>query len=152
MQIPENMHIIIPNYGIHRDKNIYGNPDIFDPDRFDSFIKNTEMFMPFGDGPRICIGNVILLSWILVIFFMVSLFTFKFYGFLGAKFAEIVFKITIISLVKKFNVQLCKNCKTKQNDPRGVFLYPKDGIRLKFEKKLQTSNPFIAKISDKTHF
>jgi cytochrome P450 len=47
-------------YSIHRDPRFWKNPAVFDPDRFmngadDDLPKYA--YMPFGGGPRICIGN-----------------------------------------------------------------------------------------------
>ncbi|CAK9302782.1 unnamed protein product [Gordionus sp. m RMFG-2023] len=52
--------IEVPVYALHRDGNIWAFPDKFDPDRFD--LKDTTMedrycYMPFGMGPRNCIGS-----------------------------------------------------------------------------------------------
>lgn len=49
--------VILPIYAIHRHKKRWENPDTFDPSRF-SDPKSIERFayLPFGDGPRICIG------------------------------------------------------------------------------------------------
>lgn len=47
--------VILPIYALHRHKKLWSNPDAFDPDRF---LTPPERFsyLPFGDGPRICIG------------------------------------------------------------------------------------------------
>lgn len=51
--------MIIPIWAIHRHRRLWDDPDRFDPDRFapanESRIKRTQ-FMPFGFGPRTCIG------------------------------------------------------------------------------------------------
>jgi len=50
---------IIPIYAIHRHKELWDDPDAFDPHRFDSELQNGRArctFMPFGAGPRICMG------------------------------------------------------------------------------------------------
>lgn len=49
--------LIIPIYAIHRHHLYWKDPDYFDPDRF-ADRKSIERFsyLPFGDGPRICIG------------------------------------------------------------------------------------------------
>ena len=50
---------IIPIYAIHRHKELWADPDAFDPHRFDTELQNGRArctFMPFGAGPRICMG------------------------------------------------------------------------------------------------
>ncbi|XP_018052501.1 PREDICTED: cytochrome P450 9e2-like [Atta colombica] len=46
-----------PNYCLHRDPKYYPHPDKFDPDRFFNGDVNNSVYMPFGIGPRMCIGN-----------------------------------------------------------------------------------------------
>lgn len=78
LTIPKGTQCTIPVYSIHRDEKYYPQPDVFDPERFNS--ENTAnripfTFLPFGkpyyfvivmnkckmqivsgEGPRICIG------------------------------------------------------------------------------------------------
>lgn len=50
--------VSIPVYSIHMDPNYYENPEQFDPERFkDNNHKPSSKYMPFGDGPRMCIGK-----------------------------------------------------------------------------------------------
>lgn len=50
--------IAVPVGGIQMDPKYYPNPEHFNPDRFaDNNHKPNPTFLPFGDGPRICIGN-----------------------------------------------------------------------------------------------
>lgn len=50
---------MIPNIGFHYDDNFWKNPMEFNPDRFtaeESAKRPNLAFMPFGEGPRNCIG------------------------------------------------------------------------------------------------
>lgn len=52
--------IVIPFfYGLHRDKMHWENENVFQPQRFveDGKIKRYKNFLPFGSGPRMCVGN-----------------------------------------------------------------------------------------------
>jgi cytochrome P450 len=54
--------VIVPVYSIHRDPDVYPNPEVFDPERFSEenggvkHYKDKSAFLGFGDGPRICLG------------------------------------------------------------------------------------------------
>lgn len=49
--------VILPIYALHRHHNCWTNPDAFDPSRFGGTRKVDRFaYLPFGDGPRICIG------------------------------------------------------------------------------------------------
>lgn len=51
--------ILIPTYAIHMDSENYPEPEKFDPERFSDKNKanrHSMAFLPFGNGPRNCIG------------------------------------------------------------------------------------------------
>jgi len=49
--------VILPIYALHRHHKLWPDPDRFDPDRFaDPRSIPRFSWLPFGDGPRICIG------------------------------------------------------------------------------------------------
>ncbi|XP_012537471.1 cytochrome P450 9e2 [Monomorium pharaonis] len=50
-------YIWFPSYPLHRDPKYYSQPDKFDPERFLNGSVDNSVYMPFGIGPRICIGN-----------------------------------------------------------------------------------------------
>ena len=58
--IKAGMLIVIPIFAVHRHRKLWEDPDRFDPDRFaperEAKLARTQ-FMPFGFGPRTCIGS-----------------------------------------------------------------------------------------------
>jgi cytochrome P450 len=59
VHVPTGTIGIIPIYAIHRHRGFWREPDLFDPSRFapDAVEKpNRYQYLPFGVGPRICIG------------------------------------------------------------------------------------------------
>ncbi|WP_293905950.1 cytochrome P450 [Phenylobacterium sp.] len=50
--------ILIPIYALHRHRRWWRDPDAFDPDRFGPGqpMPDRHLYMPFGAGPRICLG------------------------------------------------------------------------------------------------
>jgi cytochrome P450 len=58
--IKTQTNILIPVFQLHRDERFWEEPDKFDPDRFRPEVRNQIdrfTYIPFGAGPRTCIGN-----------------------------------------------------------------------------------------------
>ncbi|HLY26654.1 MAG TPA: cytochrome P450 [Aggregatilineales bacterium] len=58
--VKKGQTLFINVFGIHRDERFYADPDRFDPERFSA--ENEKKlpkyaYIPFGGGPRVCIGN-----------------------------------------------------------------------------------------------
>ena len=62
--VEKGLSIIIPVLDVHYDPENYENPEEFSPERFDDGgikdYKDKCVFLAFGDGPRMCLGNSIL--------------------------------------------------------------------------------------------
>lgn len=59
MRIEEGQRILISILGLHYDAEHFPNPEKFDPERFSEQNRTNikpYTFMPFGEGPRNCIG------------------------------------------------------------------------------------------------
>lgn len=57
-RIRAGTRILVPVYALHRHRSHWHDPDAFDPDRFapGSPAPDRHLYMPFGAGPRICLG------------------------------------------------------------------------------------------------
>ena len=62
--MPAGAHIVISPYALHRRPDYWTEPDTFNPERFapnasgkDAAGRPKHAYLPFGGGPRICIGN-----------------------------------------------------------------------------------------------
>ncbi|HEX6957440.1 MAG TPA: cytochrome P450 [Ferrovibrio sp.] len=60
LAIPKGTNIIISPWLMHRHKLYWKNPDVFDPENFapaQAAQRRRYVYLPFGAGPRICIGQ-----------------------------------------------------------------------------------------------
>ncbi|XP_033326762.2 putative cytochrome P450 6a14 [Megalopta genalis] len=111
VSIPVGTKITIPVIAIHRDPSIYPNPDKFDPERFNETEKKSRHpmdFLPFGDGPRNCIG---------------------------ARFAIYQSKIGLIKILQNYKVDVSeKTPLTYEINPFAFLLMSAKPLYLKFTK------------------
>ncbi|XP_025263422.1 probable cytochrome P450 6a13 [Camponotus floridanus] len=111
LDITKNQKVWIPIFAIHRDPDIYPKPDTFDPERFNHEAIQTRHpmhYLPFGDGPRNCIG---------------------------ARFALYQTKIGLIKILRNYKVEVCDKTQIPYiTDPKAFLLVPKDGIYLRIIK------------------
>ncbi|MDX1451775.1 MAG: cytochrome P450 [Oleiphilaceae bacterium] len=81
--IPKDKTLFISPYANHYNPRYFNEPDRFDPERFTPEREKSLprfAYMPFGAGPRVCIGN---------------------------SFAMMEAKLILATLVKRFNFELC---------------------------------------------
>lgn len=109
--IPKGTKIIIPVFGIHHDADIYPDPDKFDPDRFSDEqinLRHPCAFIPFGEGPRICIGF---------------------------RFAMLNIRTTLAMLLSNYKFSTCSRTQEKiKIITKSSLLTSEEGIYLKVEK------------------
>ncbi|GBQ92718.1 cytochrome P450 [Asaia krungthepensis] len=61
VSLEKGTRLVVPIYALHRHRQIWESPEIFDPERFSPRAGERPQddryaYMPFGAGPRICIG------------------------------------------------------------------------------------------------
>ncbi|XP_055014023.1 cytochrome P450 3A40 isoform X2 [Boleophthalmus pectinirostris] len=105
--IPKDMVIMVPTWPIHRDPDTWPDPDAFKPERFSKENKDKVdpyTYMPFGSGPRNCIGM---------------------------RFALVLMKLAIAQILQKYTFITCKETEIPlEMDIQGL-LAPKRPIKLK---------------------
>ncbi|XP_042720638.1 cytochrome P450 3A9-like [Lagopus leucura] len=82
--IPKDTIVVIPPHTLHRNSEYWPNPDEFRPERFSKENKDNidpYTYLPFGAGPRNCIGM---------------------------RFALLTLKVAITAILQHFTFQVCK--------------------------------------------
>ncbi|XP_058816025.1 uncharacterized protein LOC131679332 [Topomyia yanbarensis] len=111
MIFKKGMAVMIPVYAIHHDEEYYPDPERYDPERF-SAEGNAERkpftFIPFGEGPRICIA---------------------------ARFGMLEAKVGLATLLLNFSFSRCsKSVVPLVISPKHAVLTPAGGLWLKVDK------------------
>jgi cytochrome P450 family 9 len=76
LHLEQNAVVWLPIYALHRDPKYFPEPDLFDPERFNDENKSKIIpysYIPFGSGPRNCIGSRFALLETKVLFFHILL-------------------------------------------------------------------------------
>ncbi|XP_053472294.1 cytochrome P450 3A30-like isoform X1 [Ictalurus furcatus] len=117
--IPKDTVALIPTYALHRDPEYWTEPDTFKPERFTQENKKSieqYAYMPFGLGPRNCIGM---------------------------KFALVIIKLAVVEILQKFDISLSEETKVPLELINTGILAPKHPIKLKFTiRKMSNSDSF----------
>lgn len=110
IRIPAGFEVTVPVYSLHRDPVAWSDPERFDPERFLSPAKDNRhpyQFMPFGLGPRSCVGM---------------------------RFALMEIKITLVKFLLKYRVVRSPETQVPLKIVAGITLIAKDGVHVQIEK------------------
>uniref|UniRef100_A0A3P8ZVA0 unspecific monooxygenase n=1 Tax=Esox lucius TaxID=8010 RepID=A0A3P8ZVA0_ESOLU len=113
--IPKDCVVLVPTWTLHRDPEIWSDPEEFKPERFSKENKESidpYSYMPFGAGPRNCIGM---------------------------RFALIMIKLAMVEILQSYTFTACEETQIPlEMDIQGL-LMPKQPIKLKLEPRSNTS-------------
>ncbi|XP_037051844.1 probable cytochrome P450 6a13 [Bradysia coprophila] len=104
--IPVGTPVVIPFNAVQQDPVHYPDPDLFDPERFSAEQRAQRLksaYMPFSDGPRMCIGMHL---------------------------AMFNFKMGLFQIIRRFDVKLHPNNEPFEMHPMSFFNIPMNGIKL----------------------
>ena len=107
--IPKGLEIVIPFYALHHDPEAWPEPEKFNPERFRGPSKDSRhpyQYLPFGAGPRNCIGM---------------------------RFALMEIKITLVKILAKYKFVLSPETQVPMVMHAGNTLSPRDGVHLRIE-------------------
>ncbi|NWZ46872.1 CP3A9 protein, partial [Haliaeetus albicilla] len=113
--IPKGTIVIIPVHTVHHNPKYWPNPEEFRPERFSKENKDTidpYMYLPFGAGPRNCIGM---------------------------RFALLTLKVAITIILQHFTFQTCKETQIPLKLSSQGFLRPEKPIILKLVPRTNTA-------------
>uniref|UniRef100_A0A8C0WFJ2 unspecific monooxygenase n=1 Tax=Castor canadensis TaxID=51338 RepID=A0A8C0WFJ2_CASCN len=105
--IPKGTVVMVPTYALHRDPKLWQEPEEFHPERFSKKNKDSidpYIFMPFGNGPRNC---------------------------LGMRFALMNMKVALIRVLQNFTFKPCKETQIPMKLSKQGFLQAEKPIVLK---------------------
>jgi cytochrome P450 len=55
--LPKGANVLLSPWVAHRDPDRWPDPHAFRPERFEAGLPARGAYLPFGDGPRMCVGN-----------------------------------------------------------------------------------------------
>ncbi|KAK1898421.1 Cytochrome P450 3A30 [Dissostichus eleginoides] len=105
--IPKGTVIMVPIYTLHRDPDLWSEPEAFKPERFRKENKaniDPYAFLPFGAGPRNCIGM---------------------------RFALLMMKLALVEILQNFSFVTCKETDIPMELGVDELTTPKNPIKLK---------------------
>ncbi|XP_066905478.1 probable cytochrome P450 6a13 isoform X1 [Halyomorpha halys] len=107
----KGLFLYIPTWALHHNPQYFPEPEKFNPERFSEENKhnvNPFAYIPFGEGPRSCIGK---------------------------KFGLLQIKIGLISVLRNYSVEPCEYTQVPLTMTSAPFTTPTEPIKLKLFKR-----------------
>lgn len=111
IRFPKGVEVNIPSYVLHRDPEVWKNPLQFNPENFSPEAKekrNPYSFIPFGTGPRHC---------------------------LGMRFALLEIKVALLKILQRFKFECAPETVATLEHRAVILMAPKDMIYLKIKAR-----------------
>src|SRR5262249_883977 len=108
--IPANSNIYLNSYLLHRHPDYWENPEAFIPERFTPeriASRPKHIYMPFGGGPRICLGKY---------------------------FALTELALVVATITQRYGRRLYPGVRPVEAEPL-ITLHPKGGVHLMLQRR-----------------
>jgi cytochrome P450 len=103
--LPSGANVVLSPYATHHDPALYPEPQRFAPERWESLKPSPYEYLPFGAGPRICIG---------------------------AAFAQQALRLIMPTILQRVRVSIARDARIDRLT-RGNILMPRHGIPARIE-------------------
>jgi cytochrome P450 len=97
--VPKKTRVIFSHYMTHHMPEIYPNPERFDPARWETIHPSPAEYLPFGAGPRTCLGSTL---------------------------AQCVIKLAVAHILPRWKIDVVPH--TRVDRHLGISLGPRDGL------------------------
>ncbi|XP_041838220.1 cytochrome P450 3A30-like [Melanotaenia boesemani] len=117
LTIPKDVIVMIPVYALHRDPELWPEPEEFKPERFSKENKqsiNPYTYLPFGIGPRNC---------------------------LGMRFAQLMIKLAVVEVLQNYSFSVCEETEIPLKMDPASLLGPLNPVKLRVSmRSVNTTN------------
>lgn len=141
--VEKGLRLMIPILAIHNDPKYFPNPSQFDPDRFlpeEKAKRHPFTYLPFGEGPRLCIGRYCLGGNKKIRTLWVAISNVR---PIGLRFGVMQLRVVLAALISNFEFHLCEETKIPPKlDPKGFLLCPIGGIPLRIVPRTEGKSLF----------
>lgn len=120
-----------------RDAKYFPQPMDYKPERFSQEKSENDMtaFMPFGDGPRFCIGSVFMDN--LFFFYHDNIYLiFSLFIFLAKRMGMVNVKVALVKILSNFNIEPMARQEIEFKFNSTPVLVPKNGLKIKLKKRM----------------